>query len=197
MATKVENKSEKRRDISKENALEILADSVGYMFIAYFEAVEKFNVEIQQTRPEARTRLVGALLNAKLVESFINRFPENWIKGKYGRIIFRWDDVQMLIKKLNANGKPAYLPTILSEKIESQTQAELFSGDDKAKEEPLLMFGYTKDKYGSIINPRIIYYDNEVKWMISKEDLMLKPVPMEAVEDIQVLIKRAEEKKAE
>ena len=179
MDTKLEIKSENRREISKEKALEVLSESITMMFMAYFEAVEKFNIEIQQTIPEARSRLNAVLLNAKLTESFILKFPENWIKGKYGRIIFRWDEVQMLIKKLDKNGKPSYLPTLLSDKILNQTQSELFRDDADAKAEPILIFGYSKDKFGQIQSPRIVYYKDEVKWSINKEDLVLRPVSMD------------------
>ena len=29
-----------------------------------------------------------------------------------------------------------------------------------------IFFGYTKDKNGEIMNPRLVYYDGEVKWTI-------------------------------
>ena len=167
------------------------------MFTAYFKAIDKFNVEIDQTIPEARVRLYSTLLNAKLVESFILTFPDNWTNGKYGRVIFRWDDVQIIIKKLNAKGKPSYIPTLLSDKILSQYQSDLFEGDDSAKAEPVLIFGYTKDKMGQLVDPRIVYFDNDVKWELTKDDVLMKPVTHDIVEDIEVLIKKRGESKSE
>lgn len=197
MDANIELNDDKRKPITKEFAYEVLKDCIGGMFTAYFDAVDKFNVEIQQTIPEARVRLNATLLNAKMMESFILTFPDNWHSGKYGRIIFRWDEIQIIIKKLNANGKPSYIPTILSDKIFNQKQVDLFKGDESAKEEPVLIFGYTKDNMGQIVNPRIVYFDNEVKWALTKDDVTFKPISKDVVEDIEVLIKKDRSKKAE
>ena len=197
MSANIVEKDDKRRSITKEFAYGVLKDCIGGMFTAYFKAIDKFNVEIDQTIPEARVRLYSTLLNAKLVESFILTFPDNWTNGKYGRVIFRWDDVQIIIKKLNAKGKPSYIPTLLSDKILSQYQSDLFEGDDSAKAEPVLIFGYTKDKMGQLVDPRIVYFDNDVKWELTKDDVLRKPVTHEIVEDIEVLIKKRGESKSE
>lgn len=150
------------------------------------------------TIPEARTRLVGALLNAKMTESFILTFPENWSKGKYGRIIFRWNGVLMLIKKLNKNDKPSYIPTILSDSIVNQYQQSLFPGDE-GKEEPILIFGYTKDSLGQLVNPRIVLYDGGVQWTAYMEDGVNMPNTNTGTQKIVVRLKKKEtgEKKAE
>lgn len=198
MSTKVEIKIEKRKRIDKESALKLLNDHIRDIFSAYNNAVDKFNVEINQTDPVARTRLWAVLLNAKLTESFIHQFPENWKKGKYGRVIFRWEEVQLLIKKLNKNSKPSYIPTILSDSIINQEQQSLFD-DDSAKEEPILIFGYTKDSLGQIINPRIVYYNGKVEWVIDQEEFALRTAGKASTEEINVSLKQKEqgEKKAE
>ena len=198
MGTKVEIKIEKRKRIDKEGALKLLNDHMRDIFSAYNKAVDKFNVEINQTDPVARTRLWAVLLNAKLTESFIHQFPENWKKGKYGRVIFRWEEVQLLIKKLNKNSKPSYIPTILSDSIINQEQQSLFN-DDSAKEEPILIFGYTKDALGQITNPRIVYFNGQVEWVIDQEEFALRYAGKVSTEEINVSLKQKEqgEKKAE
>ena len=199
MDAKLEIKNEKRKRIDKESALKLLNDHIRDIFSAYNNAVDKFNEEINQTIPEARTRLWAVLLNAKLTEAFIHQFPENWTKGKYGRVIFRWEEVQLLIKKLNKNSKPSYIPTILSDSIINQEQQSLFSDDEDSKEEPILIFGYTKDSLGQIINPRIVYFNGKVEWVIDQEEFALRYIGKVSTEEINVSLKQKEqgEKKAE
>lgn len=190
MNAKVDIKNEKRKRIDKESALKLLNDHIRDIFSAYNNAVDKFNEEINQTIPEARTRLWAALLNAKLTESFIHQFPGNWKKGKYGRVIFRWKEVQLLIKKLNRNSKPSYIPTMLSDSIVNQKQQSLFTDDDASKEEPILIFGYTKDAFGQIINPRIVYFNGKVEWVIGQEEFALRRTGTASKEEINVSLKQ-------
>ena len=146
MNAKLKTKHEKRKRIDKKSALALLKDYISDIFDAYQKAVDKFNIEINQTIPEARTRLWAVLLNAKLTESFIRKFPDKWKIGKYGRVVFRWKGVQLLIKKLDNNSKPSYIPTILSDSIINQEQQTLFGEEDSYIEEPILIFGYSKDR---------------------------------------------------
>lgn len=195
MTAKIEKKLEKRKRISKEEALAVLEEYHQELFQAYWDGIDKYNIEINQTIPEARVRLNSVLLNAKLTESFILHFPDRWTAGKYGRIIFRWEGLSMLIKKVNKSGKPSYIPTLLSDSIVSQLQQPLFE-DDAFKEDAILIFGYTKDKDGQIVNPRIIYYDNGPIWMIDKDDIITTPVSQKAVsEEVDVKLKEQKEEK--
>lgn len=195
MTAKTENKIEKRKRIDKEEALSLLKEYQQELFQAYWDGIERYNIEINQTIPEARVRLNSVLLNAKLTESFILHFPDRWTAGKYGRIIFRWDGLSMLIKKLNKNGKPSYIPTLLSDSIVNQLQQPLFE-DDAFKEDAILIFGYTKDKDGQIVNPRIVYYDNAPLWIIDKNDLISKPASKGVLtEDVDVKLKEQKDQK--
>lgn len=195
MTAKTENKIEKRKRIDKEEALSLLKEYQQELFQAYWDGIERYNIEINQTIPEARVRLNSVLLNAELTESFILHFPDRWTAGKYGRIIFRWDGLSMLIKKLNKNGKPSYIPTLLSDSIVNQLQQPLFE-DDAFKEDAILIFGYTKDKDGQIVNPRIVYYDNAPLWIIDKNDLISKPASKGVLtEDVDVKLKEQKDQK--
>lgn len=196
MATKVEKKIEKRKRIIKEDAHSVLKEYYIDLFNAYYEAIDKYNTEIRQTIPEARTRLNSVLLNAKLTESFISKFPENWNKGRYGRIVFRWEGIQMLIKKLNKDSKPSYIPTLLSDAIINQLQTSLFE-DDASKEEPVLIFGYTRNRDGQLINPRIVYYVGEVNWVIDKDYIVTNPASSSSTspEEIEIRLRGEREEK--
>lgn len=194
--------SSKRQTFSKEDAVELLRQYAVQIFSAFDVALEKYNVEIQQTSPLARVRLDSQLLHAKITDSFIDTFPENTIVGKYRRIIFRYvgnnNKCQLIIKKLSKLGRPSYISTRLSNTILSQGQCELFDGDESAKREPLLIFGYTKDRYGNLTNPRIVYFDEEPIWEIVPSDFAATLPNMDSVERIEVKPKRKQrEKKAE
>ena len=71
--------------------------------------------------------------------------------------------------------------------------------DDSAKEEPILIFGYTKDALGQITNPRIVYFNGQVEWVIDQEEFALRYAGKVSTEEINVSLKQKEqgEKKAE
>lgn len=162
----------KRHALNHDDALEALQAYKTGIFNAYKNAIERYNEEILQTIPQARTRLNSVLLNAKITESFIQEFPDEWIKGKYGRILFRFNGIQLLIKKLDKYGCPSYIPTKLSRDISLQYQTPLFDGDADSALEPILFFGYTKGRGDILVNPRIVYYNENVKWMITEDDFI-------------------------
>ncbi len=102
----------------------------------------------------------------------------------------------MLIKKLNKNSKPSYIPTILSDAITNQQQASLFDCEE-AKEDAVLLFGYTRNNHGELLNPRVVYYDNKVKWIADLDDVITKPMA-EPTEKPKVRLKQINiNKKAE
>ena len=80
----------------------------------------------------------------------------------------------MLIKKLDKNSHPSYIPTILSDAITNQMQIPLFDCDE-AKEDTILFFGYTKLGNGELVSPRIVFYDGEVQWIADMDDIITKP----------------------
>ncbi len=190
--------SSKRQAITKEEAVELLRQYAELIFSAYDSALDKYNVEIRQTNPIARTRLSSALLNAKMVESFADMFPDNVTLGKYGRVLFRYERCQLIIKKLSSTSRPSYISTKLSNTILTQGQAELFDGDENARREPLLTFGYTKDRLGNLVNPRIVYFDEEPIWEIVPSDFAVTLPFTDNVERIEVRLKKKQrERKAE
>lgn len=199
MGTKIQKIIEKRRRISKKDALEVLNDNFQELFVAYNDGLEHYNVVIQELRPEVRVRIDSGILNACIAQGFMEHFPDKWTVGKYGRIVFRWEGISMLIKKLNKNSKPSYIPTILSDAITTQQQVSLFDCEE-AKEDAILLFGYTKNSHGELLNPRIVYYDSEVKWIADLDDVITKPVaqPLEETEKPVVRLRQENiNKKAE
>lgn len=197
--TKVKIISEKRNRIEQEDFNAIFKEHFAEVFRAYTLGLMRYNDEIQQTIPQARARLDSVLLNAKITESFIIHFPESYSVGKYKRVIFRWADapVQLIIKKLTSNSKPSYVPTILSDAIQNQEQMSLFEGCYQI-EEPILIFGYSRSKTGEVIEPRIVYFDGEAKWVTYLENAInMQCASSDELLNVEVKLKKAEVKKAE
>ncbi len=64
----------------------------------------------------------------------------------------------MLFKKLNSKNMPMNVPTRFSSSIQNQEQGYLFDMYDNGTE-PILFFGYNKSRFGEIINPKLVYID--------------------------------------
>lgn len=196
MNTKVIKHFEKRRFLPKEDSLSVLRDNFQELFSAYYGGLEHYNEVIATLRPEVRVRINSGILNACIAQSFMEYFPDKWSKGRYGRIIFRWEGISILIKKLNKNSKPSYIPTLLSDAITNQQQISLFD-DEEAKQDAILLFGYTRNSNGELLNPRIVYYDNEVKWIADIGDIVTKPLAQQTDEPTVRLRQKNINKKAE
>ena len=77
MATKLQKIFEKRRRISKKDALEVLKDNFQELFVAYNNGLEHYNVVIQELRPEVRVRIDSGILNACIAQNFMEHFPDS------------------------------------------------------------------------------------------------------------------------
>jgi len=198
MMTKLQKTPEKRKAITKEEALATLKEHAPPLFRAYYEAFDKFKEEILQTTV-LRSRLEPTLLHVKIADAVANAFPDKWRKGGYSRFVLRLDGLQIIFKLLNKQYCPKYVPTSLSGKILRQIPVELFKGDENAKLEPILIFGYLKSRLGEYTSPCIVYFDETAKWVIGAEDFMIQRPALfgDEVEQITVRVKRKAEREAE
>ena len=122
-----------------------------------------------QTPPEARMRGFEAhLLNVKTIQSIQQYFSRDWKTGKYGRFMLYVKGYIILFKKLNKNDMPMNIRTKMTDSIENQLQGRLFQ-DDEDPTAPILFFGYKKNQFGELVDPKLVYIDeNKVKWAINK-----------------------------
>lgn len=85
------------------------------------------------------------------------------------------------------------VPTILTQAISNQLTLPLFSGESRA-EDPILFFGYQKDRFGNIVNPQLVYLDEDkLQWVITEQDLDTKisvQLPKEAPKVAEPLLKK-------
>lgn len=181
MLTKVIKKNEpqscKRRLASIKECQFDLKKELLLIFSAFYNALKKYEKEIVQTPPESRARgFEASLLNSKMIQSIQEHFPRNWKFGKYKRFTLRINGYIILFKKFNQKGLPMNIKTKSVTAISQQLSIPLF-GDTTYVAEPILFFGYTKDKLGNIVNPKLVYIDeDEVKWEISRENLSITKI---------------------
>lgn len=169
---KKSNLPNKRRLASLEGCKIDLQEELQQMFIAFYEALKKYRAEVALTPPEARARAFEAsLLNSKMIASIQKHFPNYWKFGKYKRFILRINGYMILFKKLNSSDKPMNIQTKTVSAIAEQMSLPLFDNDTFV-EEPILFFGYQKNRFGEIIDPKLVYIDeNQVKWTITEDDI--------------------------
>lgn len=166
------NKFCKRKIISKDECLHDLESQLQTMFQAFSEAVKLFEQEVVLTPIVSRAKnFEASLLNSKMMQSIQKYFPDNWKFGKYRRFILRVNGYNVLFKKLNKKDMPMNVKTFLSDAIANQLQYSLFN-DSPEVADPIVFFGYRKDKFGNILDPKLVYIDeNLVKWVIENSDI--------------------------
>jgi len=159
----------KRRLASEQECKLDLQLELPKMFDAYHEAVSLYSTEIMQTPVLSRViSLEASLLNSKMIQCIQSRFPQNWKFGKYKRFMLRANGYTILFKKLNGNDKPMNIKTMHSTAISNQMQVTLFDNGHKSID-PILFFGYKKNRIGGIYDPKLVYIDeDEVRWTITE-----------------------------
>lgn len=162
----------KRRAVSLEECRLELKEELPLLFKAFKEAFMSYEKEVVMTRPEARARAFEAsLLNSKMIESIQNHFPNKWKFAKYKRFVLNVSGFVILFKKLNGKDMPMNIKTQAVNAISNQLTLPLFSTFG-TMENPILFFGYRKDKTGNIFDPKLVYIDEgKVKWTITSNDV--------------------------
>lgn len=164
--------SHRRRIIAKDECFLDLQETLPVIFEAYYEAFQLYEHEVIQTPPTARARgFEASLLNSKMIQSVQNKFPTNSKFGKYKRFILHVNGYVFLFKKLDGKGKPMNIKTNRTQAIACQQTLSLFENDTLASE-PIIFFGYKKDKVGNVTDPQLVYIDeDQVRWKITEADL--------------------------
>lgn len=180
--TKVEKKTNppasKRKVASVDECRFDLKNELPVLFKSFNEAFQSYEKEVIMTRPEARARgFEASLLNSKMIESIQNNFPTKWKFGRYRRFTLRINGYIVLFKKLNKADRPMNIRTKSVDAISNQHTLPLFD-DSTFRSEPILFFGYRKDSFGNITDPKLVYIDEDkVKWTISGNEITTeKPI---------------------
>ena len=161
----------KRRIVTERECKYDLNKELNVIFLAFWEAVKMYEEDIVRTPPEARPRGFDAsLMQAKMIQCFQKYFPESWRFGKYKRFILNINGYIILPKKLNGKDMPMNIKTQHTTSIANQLQLPLF-GESTATINPIVFFGYKKSKLGEILDPKLVYIDEEkLQWTITASD---------------------------
>ncbi|WP_052332456.1 hypothetical protein [Bacteroides neonati] len=175
MGTNLMNVADPAKRLRIINAKECENDLREYLhrlFEAFYDAVRNYETEIVLTPFSARCRgFEASYFNSKMLQSVQSHFKDGWTFGKYKRFMLRINGYIVLFKKLNSKNMPMNITTRFSSSIQNQEPGNLFDMYDNGTE-PILFFGYNKSKLGDIINPKLVYIDeNKVKWIISEHDI--------------------------
>lgn len=168
-------KKEKRRIISAKECKHDLKQYLVLLFESVNKGIDDCNHVLSLFPVEARARALEAnILNSKIIESIQKSFSEKWKFGKYRRFILRINSYNILFKKLDNKDMPMNVRTRHVDKINNQYQFNLFdefSANDAI--EPIVFFGYKKDKWGAIVDPKLVYIDEgQVVWTIAEADVL-------------------------
>lgn len=163
----------KRRLASESECKVELKKELQLLFNLFYTALDKTNAVLSAFQPSHRSRTFEAsVMQSSFAESLSNSFGEKAFYGRYKRLILRTNGYLILFKKLNGKGKPMNIKTINVQSILSQNQVlDLFSNSDY-NDEPILYFGYQKNRFGQFVNPQLIYIDDgEVNFSIGEKDI--------------------------
>ncbi|TYA74442.1 hypothetical protein [Seonamhaeicola marinus] len=167
----------KRKIVTDKECRIDLANELPKLFTAFKNAVTMFQKEIVQTPPQSRARAFEAnLLNSKMIQSIQETFPRNWKFGKYKRFILNLSGYTVLFKKLNSKDMPMNIRTSHSMAIYNQLQTSLFDNQTLSID-PIVFFGYKKGKFGDILDPKLVYVDeDQVKWTLTEDMIVERKV---------------------
>lgn len=168
---KINFNSRKRKLASLEGTNVDLKNDLPKLFTAFYEAVKDFEAEIAFTPLEARARgLEASLLNSKVLHRIQQQFPFDWKFCKYKRFVLRIRGYNLLVKMLNSKNMPMNIMTKNSMAINTQLSLPLF--EDFEVDDPILYFGYKKNKLGFVTDPKLVYIDEgKVNWTISESNV--------------------------
>lgn len=160
----------KRRLVSSKECKKDLKGKLESIFKAVDEGVDKYNFIRTIFNPESKTRGYDAgTLNTAIVECLQREFSDHWKWGKYKRFILNLPGYLFLVKKLDNKGFPMNIRTKHSISIANQAQLCLF--DEDVVYEPIIYIGYQVTKTGEVVNPRLVYIDEEeIKWEMTKDN---------------------------
>lgn len=173
-----DNKSSRRlqgkRALASYEASKLeLEKEIMLLFKTYKLALQSTQEQMFNFKIEFRSRsLEASIMQSFFAEYLKDNFATKAFYGKYKRLILRCNGYLILFKKFNSKGMPMNIKTINVQSILNQNQVlDLFASSDY-NDEPILYFGYKKNKYGEYIDPQLIYVDaGKVVFSIGIDDM--------------------------
>lgn len=190
----------KRMLADRHSCLIDLQTDAKKLFAAFDDALIKVNSILNSFPPLTRSRnLEASVMQSCFTETLFTYFPNHATFGKYKRLILRINGYVLLFKKLNNQGYPMNIKTINVQSILNQNQVlDLFSHSN-FREDPIIYFGYQKNKLGEILSPQIIYIDDgEIQFSLNEFDFdyksQLNHIPTQELNSIEEVKPRLKNK---
>lgn len=184
------NRQGKRRLITEDELKIELKSELLRLFKVFKKSVEMYNKSfLSQVIVGQMVRNFEAnCFNQCLVTNAFKEFPKGCAFGKYAKFSLRLSNGAIIqFKKLNGKGMPMNIKTINVDSINNQLALDLFG--DQNLYDPILYFGYKKDRIGQFIDPQIVYIDEgKIVFSMTEEQLnSLSTNDFDIVEDNNVL----------
>jgi len=162
----------KRRLADPESCKRELKNELNQLFLTFEQVIEKANKSLAMHEPESRSRnLEAETLQSCFASCIFKNFENRARWGRYKRLILSLKGYQILFKKLDKFGYPMNFKTVSVTSILNQDQLNLF-GETGYTEDPILFFGYVKNKLGAFVEPQIIYIDEGViQFRLTSDDV--------------------------
>ncbi|MNQ62758.1 hypothetical protein D3C85_771150 [compost metagenome] len=150
-----------------------LSKELVLLFKTFESALDSTSEELLKFKVQFRSRtLEASIMQSYFAEYLQQNFANKAFYGKYKRLVLRTNGYLILFKKLNSKGYPMNIKTVNVQSILNQNQVLDLFADTDYNDEPILYFGYQKNRFNEYVNPQLIYIDdNEIKFSISAEDM--------------------------
>lgn len=166
-----------KRNLATEHACKVeLRKELRLLFKTFYEALENANNALSLFPPYSRSRtLEASIIQSSFAEILMKNFDNRAFYGRYKRLILRTDGYLVLFKKLNTKGHPMNIKTMNVQSILNQSQVLDLFADSEYNEEPILYFGYQKNRYGQYTNPQLVYIDEDkINFTIRENDVEIQ-----------------------
>lgn len=150
-----------------------LRKELALLFKTFEFALKSTNEDLLNYKVQFRSRtLEASIMQSYFAEYLQANFANKAFYGKYKRLVLRVNGYLILFKKLNSKGYPMNIKTVNVQSILNQNQVLDLFADSDYNDEPILYFGYQKNRFNEYVNPQLIYIDdNEIKFSISTCDM--------------------------
>lgn len=153
-----------------------LKEELPLLFQIFKDCVDKTNELLFLFPPDCRSRnLEPSIVQSCFAQSLFSQIPRRASFGKHKRLIISVNGYIILFKKLNKKGYPMNIKTTNVQSILNQNQTlDLFANTDY-NDDPILYFGYQRNKFGEYINPQLVYIDEgKIKFSLREADIAAK-----------------------
>lgn len=174
-------KQGKRRLAEYKSSKEDLAETFRTLSKCFRHAVHLASKRLANFPLPSRARTLEVNIVQSCFAEVASKFFIDKISiGKYGRIILKEKGYLILFKKLDKRSFPMNTKTKNVQLILNQSQTLDLFAETEYEEDPILYFGYLKDKFGEYVSPKLVYIDDEsLKFSINQEETMLEQIPFQ------------------